>query len=165
MKGDRRGGIEHMLMSFHQNEPQLIIRSRDPRKAMAAVEAAPRRTVIVYRGVQIYSHVGVLADYFTAITMLAYLPSSIVRLINFMDFDASGEADILVVFIAAGAWTEANAARVVEHLASAGQVIGHGTIVPVAGDTPFHKLIIPPHSAEPSDEPCDVVWSHKAPLQ
>lgn len=152
-------------MTFHKNEPRLIIKSRDPRKAMAAVDAAPRRSVIVYRGVQIYSHVGALADYFSAITMLAYLPPSVVRLIDFMDFDISRDAEIIVVFLAAGAWTEADAATVVEHLASAGQVIGHGMIVPVAGDAPFHHLIISPHSAEPSDEPCQMVWSHRGQLQ
>lgn len=152
-------------MSFHKNKPRLIIKSRDPRKAMAAVDAAPRRAVVVYRDVQIYSHSGALADYFSAITMLAYLPSSVVRLIDFMDFDNSGYAEILVVFLAAGAWTEADAAVAVEHLASAGQVIGHGTIVPVAGDAPFHHLIIPPHPAEPPDEPCQMVWSHRGQLQ
>lgn len=133
-------------MSIAPKAP-LIVKTRDPAKAFDAIDMA-LTDGMNFRGIELYSHSASRADYVQLILMLAFLPKSVVMRISHIDTERNDGDDTVAVSLAEGFRSHADAVVVVEHLAGAGEVVGHGAIVALAGGVAFEDLVVPPCDGE-----------------
>jgi hypothetical protein len=117
-----------------------------------------------YRGVELFSHSANKADYISMIMMLAFQPKAIITRISHIDCEINDEP-VIAVSLAEGFRSHADAMTVVEHLAGAGEVLGHGAIVPIACGVAYEDLVIPPCEGESNGYFIAANWHHAGTAQ